>query len=119
MQVQTREPDWAKMGGASQEVHHLCRKMLIKKLSHRPSAQDALKERWFRVMEAGQKKKGLDKRQLDALLKVADRGVFEKFITRLVATQVDASRFQEVSEAFMAFDTDKDGEVSKEELRQG
>jgi calcium-dependent protein kinase len=119
LQVQ-REPEWSKMGGASGEAHEICRKMLMKRGSQRPSAQAALKERWFSVMglDTGKPEK-LAKSQMDALLKVTERGEFEKFITRLVATQVDASKFKQVNEAFAAFDTDNDGQLSIDELRQG
>jgi len=113
-------PDWTKMGGASPEAHALCRKMLEKRACNRLSAAAALNDRWFAAMGLDTRStQKLAKPQLDALLKVPDRGEFEKFITRLVATQVDASKFRIVNEAFAAFDTDGDGQLSKEELSNG
>lgn len=113
-------PNWHHMGNASPEAHDLCRKMLEKRVSKRPSAAAARNDRWFAAvgLDTASTQK-LAKPQLEALLKVMDRGVFEKFITRLVATQVDASKFRIVNEAFAAFDTDGDGQLSKAELRDG
>merc|ERR1712008_416804 len=44
------------------------------------------------------------------------RTQFEKFVSRLVATQLDAGQLKRVNEAFRSFDTDKDGTLSREEL---
>merc|ERR1712187_489878 len=52
-------------------------------------------------------------------MKVDDRSNFEKFITRLVATQLDAGQQQRVNEAFKAFDRDGDGMLSVAELVKG
>lgn len=120
----TQEPDWKLMGGATPDAHELCRKALTYAEHHRPTAQDCLKSRWFFNMglvnpESNGAKKALEKKEIDALMKVGQRTEFEKFVTRLVATQVDASQQKRVNEAFRAFDRDGDGLLSREELRQG
>ncbi|CAE7738843.1 CPK4 [Symbiodinium sp. CCMP2456] len=61
----------------------------------------------------------LNNNQIQSLLAVGQRSEFEKFVTRFVATQLDASQQTTVNEAFKAFDADGDGHLSAEELRQG
>jgi len=115
------EPDWALMGGATQEAQSICRHMLNKMEHKRPTAQAALKDRWFSDMKlvTGGDVKTLDKGHIESLLSVGERSEFEKFVTRFVATQIDASQQKSVNEAFRAFDADGDGLLSDEELRQG
>lgn len=117
-----QEPDWAAMGGATHEAQQICRQMLQKKEHQRPTAQSCLKDRWFVQMGlAGHSNPAgvLHEDQLRSLLAVGQRSEFEKFVTRFVATQLDASQQTKVNEAFKAFDSDGDGQLSAEELRQG
>lgn len=118
------EPDWALMGGATPEGQRFCKQMLQKKEHLRPPATRALKDRWFEAL--GMDRCGpqaaasaLDPLQIDSLLSVGQRTEFEKFVTRFVATQLDASKQRSVNDAFRAFDTDGDGLLSKEELTAG
>jgi len=116
------EPDWAAMGGATPEAQLICRQMLQKQEDLRPTAPACLKDRWFTEMGlAGQVRptQALDDTQIQSLLAVGQRSEFEKFVTRFVATQMDASEHKSVNEAFRAFDTDADGHLSLDELRQG
>jgi len=53
------------------------------------------------------------------LMQVKERTHFEKFVTRLVATQLDAGQLKRVNEAFSAFDADRDGTLSADELLRG
>lgn len=117
-----QEPDWAAMGGATQEAQQICRQMLQKMEHQRPTAQTCLKDRWFVQMGlAGHSNPAgaLNNNQIQSLLAVGQRSEFEKFVTRFVATQLDASQQTTVNEAFKAFDADGDGHLSAEELRQG
>ena len=48
-----------------------------------------------------------------------ERSSFERFVARLVATQMDAGQLKRINEAFRSFDVDKDGSLSREELVRG
>jgi len=113
------EPEWVLMGGATEDAQHICKQMLRKAEQERPTAQMALKERWFTKLFGSGNTKALDKSPINSLLSVGDRSEFEKFVTRFVATQIDAGQQRSANEAFRAFDTDGDGLLSAEELRQG
>jgi len=60
----------------------------------------------------------LIRKHLHGLMEVKQRSHFEKFVSRLVATQLDAGSQKRVNEAFRAFDTNKDGVISKDEFRR-
>lgn len=116
------EPDWQAMGGATPDAQDICRQMLQKLENTRPSAQECLKHKWFQdrgLAAGGNPVRALDSSQIQSLLAVGQRSEFEKFVTRFVATQMDASQQKSVNEAFRSFDTDGDGQLSAEELRQG
>mmetsp|Transcript_123952 Transcript_123952/g.246782 ORF Transcript_123952/g.246782 Transcript_123952/m.246782 type:complete len:781 (-) Transcript_123952:43-2385(-) len=116
------EPDWRVMGGASEDVRALCKRMLSKEEHLRPTAKDALKHKWFASMNLATGShdfKAVDREHVDSLLAVGQRSEFEKFISRFVATQVDASQQRSANEAFRMFDTDGDGLLSRDELRAG
>mmetsp|Transcript_17525 Transcript_17525/g.48045 ORF Transcript_17525/g.48045 Transcript_17525/m.48045 type:complete len:976 (-) Transcript_17525:25-2952(-) len=133
--VVAQEPKWQAISGASLEAQEICRHMLCKQEARRPSARALLGDRWF-VMhglmpEAGMTRRqsgfagaaaaasALERQQLQGLLRVGERSRFEKFVGRLVATQLDAGQQRRVNEAFRAFDADKDGTLSCDELRRG
>lgn len=110
------EPEWAAMGGATLEAQQICKQML-QKLEHlRPTAVQCLKNKWFAKTD---RQRILDRDQIRGLLALGQRSEFEKFITRFVATQIDVSGQKGINEAFRAFDTNGDGLLSLEELRQG
>jgi len=114
-----QEPSWALIGGASSEAQYICFHMLCKHEAKRPDAPMLLDDRWFLKHGLGQAgtqevtKVGL------GLMQVKERTAFEKFVTRLVATQLDAGQLKKVNEAFHAFDVDKDGALSRDELLRG
>merc|ERR1719215_566139 len=116
-----QEPDWDLMGNASAEAHSICQWMLRKAEGLRPPATQALRHDWFAKLglDAGNAKAmdALKQDQIESLLSVTKQTGFEKFLTRFVATQVDASQQKSANEAFRAFDADGDGLLSRDELR--
>lgn len=113
------EPNWQLIGGASGQANLVCWKMLCKVEADRPPAQDLLRDRWFKGMGlVGACEKEVE-RMGKVLMQVKERGHFEKFVTRLVATQLDAGQLKRVNEAFRAFDADRDGTLSADELLKG
>jgi len=125
-QLVRREPDWALMGGATPEAQRFCKRMLQKMEHQRPSARDSLKDLWFEAQgcnAAGDQhvspSRAVNHSMIRNLTTLGERTNFEKFIARLVATQLDASQQKKVNDAFRAFDADGDGLLSREELKQG
>merc|ERR1712178_277672 len=104
--------------------------MLTKHERHRPSAQRLLSDpkfnAWF--VQHGLETVGDDRSKLgnavskehvQGLMKADERSNFEKFVTRLVATQLDAGQQKKVNDAFKAFDRDGDGSSSIGGLQRG
>jgi len=121
-----KDPDWQRMGGATQEAQRFCRRMLQKMEHLRPAARDALKDLWFEAQglsalsdQYSSPKPAVTTSLIRNLTAIGERSNFEKFVARLVATQLDASQQKKVNDAFRAFDTDRDGLLSREELKQG
>jgi len=114
-----KDPNWQLIGGASGEANMITFQMLQKTEAERPSAQELLKDRWFVKHHLGQVSSSEAKSIGNALVQVGQRTQFEKFVSRLVATQLDAGQLRKVNEAFRAFDTDKDGMLSRDELEKG
>lgn len=118
-----QEPDWMLMGGASREALGICKDMLAKQEQFRPTATAALNSPWFvKLRLARGSNRGartLSPDQISSLKDLGERTEFEKFFTRLVATQIGASQQQSVNEVFRALDTNGDGILSCRELGQG
>eukprot|EP00927_Polykrikos_kofoidii_P006312 TRINITY_DN12562_c0_g1_i1.p1 TRINITY_DN12562_c0_g1~~TRINITY_DN12562_c0_g1_i1.p1 ORF type:complete len:888 (+),score=126.11 TRINITY_DN12562_c0_g1_i1:116-2779(+) len=123
--VVASEPDWRLIGGASAEAQLICWYMLCKKEESRPSASVLLGDRWFGVHglltspSCNGAAAAAAAVAAPELLRAGKRSHFEKFVSRLVATQLDAGQMKRVNEAFRAFDRDKDGSLTREELERG
>eukprot|EP00435_Cladocopium_sp_Y103_P003565 s4509_g1.t1 len=73
---------------------------------------------WFRRFGLGSSSSDIQKLGR-GLLQVKERSSFERFVARLVATQMDAGQLKRINEAFRTFDLDKDGSLSRDELVRG
>lgn len=113
-----REPEWSRIGGASSEAQYICFDMLCKREADRPPAQELLSNAWFRRFGLGSSSSDIQKLGR-GLLQVKERSSFERFVARLVATQMDAGQLKRINEAFRTFDLDKDGSLSRDELVRG
>lgn len=117
--VSSKEPNWQRISGATSEANLICWQMLCKREAERPSAPDLLRDRWFACHGLGRSGVREADCAVRGLLQVRKRSEFERFVARLVATQLDAGQQRMVNEAFRAFDMDKDGHLSREELHRG
>jgi len=114
-----KQPDWSRIGGASSEAQYICFYMLCKNEAERPAAQELLSNSWFVQRGLGQAQKQDIEKLGKGLMQVRQRTAFERFVARLVATQMDAGQLRRINEAFRTFDMDKDGTLSRDELVQG
>lgn len=118
-----QEPEWILMGGASREAMALCKEMLSKQEQARPTAPATLRAPWFvkhglaRNSQCGAL--ALSSEQVGSLKELCERTEFEKFVTRLVATQISAGQQRRANEAFCALDANNDGVLSRQELVHG
>jgi len=110
------EPQWTLMAGASTQGQYICWQMLCKAEASRPTAQQLVQHPWFQHFDLGGGLQGLRKTVCRGLMGVARRSNFEKFVGRLIATQLDAGQLGRVNEAFKAMDADGDGTLSRDEL---
>jgi len=110
-------PDWGMMGGATADALSFTQSILKVEESARPTAQEALMHSWF--ADCRRFTATADEAHIKNILDIGNRSNFEKFMSRLIATQMDASQQQRMTDAFHAFDTNGDGWLSHEELRQG
>lgn len=129
--VVSQEPNWQLISGATAEGQYIVWRMLCKTEVGRPSAKELPGDRWFQCQglagdestggasSAGHPAANVASQHLRGLMKVKQRSQFEKFVARLVATQLDAGQLQRVNEAFRAFDADRDGALSCSELEKG
>jgi len=121
--IAVQEPEWMLMGGASREAMTLCKEMLSKQERSRPTAPAALRAPWFvkhglaRNSQCGAL--ALSSEQVCSLKQLGERTEFEKFVTRLVATQISAGQQRRANEAFRSLDANNDGVLSHQELVHG
>jgi serine/threonine protein kinase len=115
----SRDPSWQAIGGASEKVQMICKRMLSRRESERPGAQELMCDQWFMMWGLGVDSIQLIRKHLHGLIEVKQRSHFEKFVSRLVATQLDSGKQKLINEAFRAFDIDKDGVLSFEEIAHG
>lgn len=113
----TLEPDWGFMGGASKEAHSLCKRLLIKSDTHRITARQAMQQAWFQKHDIHKSEKArcsqtpLNKAEMDSLVMLPQRAEFEKFLSRFVATQLDAGPQTRINNLFHALDYNGDGVI--------
>jgi len=121
--VLQQTPDWSVMDGATAEGKYFCSRLLQRKETNRPTARECLRDRWFTMMgfaDGDRSPRALPSGfDVQDLMSYGQRTTFEKFIARLIATQLDASEQRHVNEAFRTFDSDGDGCLSREELSRG
>lgn len=115
-----QEPRWQQIHGATPQGQYACWQMLCKSEAGRPTAQHLLQHAWFQQFDMGGSGiQNLSQTMCRGLISVTGRSNFEKFVGRLVATQLDAGQLSKVNEAFKAMDTNHDGMLSRQELTNG
>jgi len=117
-----KDPNWSVLSNASPAAVELCRQMLAKNEAERPTARIASQNPWLLSTSRASTDTSaapLMPDMLKGLLRVAQQTHFEKFVTRLVATQLDAGKQRDVNDAFTLFDVNGDGVLSRDEVERG
>ncbi|CAD8107900.1 unnamed protein product [Paramecium primaurelia] len=107
--------DWDKIP----EAREFVKKLLNFSQYQRPSAQDALKDKW--IVKAKQKKKALKMNPaLTNLRKFQKCEVLvEAIIMQIVQMTLTQEQKREIFQIFQEFDTNRDGKISTQELIEG
>jgi len=114
----TLDPEWRNI---SQEAKNLIRLMLAKDPNDRPSAPSLLHHPWFlSLSDCSPRDKVLERRALTNLKDFQAGTKLRQAALHLISNQIiKPETFQEMKLIFMSLDQDRDGRLSREELRQG
>merc|ERR1712039_74703 len=84
----------------------------------RPEAQELLKNEWLTSKKTDEEKKPLDAKAFANLKKFHQSSRLKKLALTMIAQEVNVTQIQDLKQTFKGLDTDNDGMVSQEEIKQ-
>ena len=102
----------------SNEAKDLIKKMLVKE-NERISADDILKHPWFKIALKEKNDKQILKLNLNNLNNYVHMNKFEKMIRMYIASRLSHEEIKNMKNIFKEFDTNNNGTISIEELKEG
>jgi calcium-dependent protein kinase len=112
------ESDWKNVTDDAKDVVRGCLKMEPKE---RLTPEQALKHQWFSAMEghvSSESVAGIDKQFVDRFKQFRSATKFQKLVRQAIATRATDSQIKMLKESFLALDTDGNGTLTLDELRQ-
>lgn len=111
-----------KDAGGSQEACDFIKKLLNQDEGLRPTSHEASEELWLRAGQNGALQdlpRRQTKRITNSMVNFGQKSAFSKALLNCVAGQLDTSSLEKLNCTFEALDTDKNGRLSVQELKQG
>lgn len=100
---------------SSPQGKELCKLMLLYDDEERPSMTQCMKHEWFQTDD--RELRTVSPAQLQALESFCNEAALKRTLLLEIASKLPMSRCMEVVELFEAFDTDRDGTLTPEELQ--
>jgi len=115
--IAKKGPDWS-LVKTSPQGKDLCEKMLTFSDSQRPSMKQCLQHEWFSC-HGHTLQRVVAPAQLSALHKFTEMTALSQSMLLEIAGRLPMERAEKIVGVFEAFDANKDGAISKQELQQG
>jgi len=110
-------PDW-RLVKTSEQGKNLCEKMLTISDTDRPSMKQCLQHKWFSC-HSRTLQKVVAPSQFAELQKFSELTVLERSMLLELAGRLPMERAEKIVQVFTAFDLNRDGSISKDELQKG
>jgi len=110
-------PDW-RLFRSSEKGRDLCERMLTFSDSKRPSMKECLEHEWFAV-RGRELQKVVAPQQFAALKEFTEVSALSRSLLFEIASRLPMERAEKIVQIFEAFDLNRDGNISKDELSRG
>jgi calcium-dependent protein kinase len=109
------EDPWPNVSGTAKD---LINQLLVKDISKRLSAADALQHKWIKALD-NQELVLISDQALQNLKKFRSRNKLKKAALTVIAGEVGGDKLMELKNTFITLDTDHSGVLSMDEIREG
>jgi serine/threonine protein kinase len=114
--ISVRDPDWQLFRNVSTSALSLCRRMLSRDESVRPSAQECLRHPWLGSLGASGRWKELRIETVGSLMQFHADAKFQQVLMNIVAAELKVRDMRRVATVFMKLDARSTGLLTPKEL---